>query len=208
MPRYIYPPRPKSTIQPQQLPQEEARGCWLWQHKFNGDRCLAIVESTATSRKVSLANRHGKFHPASKFSKIRSELSDRKFVLPEGTHYLDGELLVEGGMEVIILFDVLQWVKYLIGHTQEHRIEMLRTICGNPTEPCPQNIALSVTDHVWMSRTGDRDFVSHFNEYIDNPLIEGLVLRKKGSVMDNWGSSEYEVDWQLRCRKPSKNYRF
>lgn len=206
MPRYIYPPRPKSTISPQQLPQEESRGCWLWQHKFNGDRCPIIIEVGASGRRVTLCNRHGKFLPPQKFPKLRKELSDTKIHLPLGTHYLDAELLSE--LEVVVLFDVLQISKYLIGSTQEERLLMLEKICGNPTEPCSAQIALSVSEHVWMSRHGDSDLVQHFNEYIDNPLIEGLVLRQKGSTLDNWGSSEYEVDWQLRCRKNSKKYRF
>lgn len=206
MPRYVYPPRPKSVISPQQLPQEEARGCWLWQHKFNGDRCPVIIEVTASDRRVTLCNRHGKFLHSQKFPKLRRELSSTNLFLPVGTHYLDAELLPE--IETVVLFDVLQISKYLIGVSQEERLSMLAGICGNPTEPCSSQIALSVSERIWMSRHGDRDLVQHFNEYIDNPLIEGLVLRQKGSTLDNWGSSEYEVDWQLRCRKGSKNYRF
>ena len=208
MPKYIYPPRPKSVLLPAQLPEEEARGHWLWQHKFNGDHCVIVVESTGTSRKVHLGNRHGRFYPNNKFLKIRSQFSSEKFLLPKGTHYLDGELLVENGMESLVLFDVMQWTQYLIGKTQEQRLDMLREICGAPTEPCAEKIALSVTDNIWLARTGDRDFVEHYNEYIENPLIEGLVLKKWDSVLDNWGSSEYEVDWLIRCRKPSKKYRF
>lgn len=208
MPKYIYPPRPRSILLPAQLAEEEQRGGWLWQHKFNGDRCIAVVESTPSSRKVTLGNRRGRFHPNNKFPNIRAELSSQNFLLPTGTHYLDGELLVENGMEVLVLFDVLQWTNYLIGKTQEHRLHMLREILGNPTEPCSEKIALSVTKHIWMARTGDKDFVSHYEEYIDNDLIEGLVLKKRDAVLDNWGSSEYEVDWQIRCRKPSKKYRF
>ena len=210
-PRYIYPPRPRTVILPTQLPEEEARGCWLCQHKFNGDRCVAIIETGEqhTDRKVTLANRRGRFHPNNKFPNIRDELSDTKLCLPKGTHYLDGELLVENGMEVLVLFDVLQWVdNYLIGKTQEHRLFMLDTICGEPREPSPTGIAQLVSEHIWMARRDDRNFVKHYEEFIEDPLIEGLVLRKRDSVLDNWGSSEYEVDWQIRCRKPSRNYRF
>ena len=119
--------------------------------------------------------------------------------------YLDGELLPN---ETLVLFDVLQSGKYLIGSTLENRALILSEICGNPTELCDQKFALQVTSHIWLAQTGDSNFLENFNRFIKNDLIEGLVLKKKGSIMDNWGASEYEVDWQLRCRKPSKNYSF
>ena len=207
MPRYIFPPRPQSAILPQQLPEEEAKGCWIWQHKFNGDRCVVVIEVGAT-RTVHLSNRRGKFHPANKFQKLRQELCGPKLCLPKGTHYLDGELLAGDTADTFVLFDVLQLTDYLIGYTQEQRLQLLAEICGNPTEPCSRNIALAVTEHIWLAPHGDKDFVAHFNEHIDNPLIEGLLLRKKGSTLDHFGATEYEIPWQLRCRKPSKNYRF
>jgi hypothetical protein len=209
MPRYMYPPRPKSKLLPDQLPHEESRGCWWWQHKFNGDRCVAIIEVEASGRRlVTLCNRHGRFHPSTKFPKLRKELSGPKLLLATGTYYFDGELLAGDQSETMVLFDVLFISVPLIGVTQEQRFSLLDEICGNPTEPCEAQIALSVTEHIWLARHGDKDFVQHFNEYIDSPLIEGLVLRRKGSTLDNYGSSEYEVDWQIRCRKPAKNYRF
>lgn len=207
MPRYIYPPRPRSVLLPQQLSDEEKKGCWIWQHKFNGDRCVAIIE-VGKSRTVTLCNRHGKFHPRDKFPKLRKELSTANLFLPEGTHYLDGELLAAPASETLVLFDVLQVSKYLIGQTLERRLELLHEICGHPTEPCNQQIALEVSDRIWLSRNGDQNFVEHFREYESSPMIEGLVLKRKGSTLDSWGRSEYEVDWQIRCRKPSKNYRF
>ena len=204
MPRYIYPPRPKTTIPPQQLPLEESRGIWLWQHKFNGDRCVAIVDVSASKRNVTFCNRHGKFHSPLKLQSLTKQFSSANFSLPVGTHYLDGELIGDS----LVLFDVIQLSNYLIGKNQVERLDILSKICGNPTEPCGQKIALSITDNIWMARNGDRDFLMHYQEYIDSDLIEGLVLRKKDFCLDNWGAKEYEVDWQLRCRKPSKKYRF
>lgn len=203
--KYIYPPRPKSTIPPHQLPSEEARGIWIWQPKFDGDRCVSIIEVSKQSRKVVLCNRHGKFHSPNNFPRVQQEFLSADLQLPVGLHYLDGELLSN---DKLVLFDVLQITTYLIGVSQEERLKALATICGNPTELCNQKIALRVTDHILLGCHGDQDFSSHFKEQIQNPFIEGLVLRRKGSTLDNWGSREYEVDWQLRCRKPTKNYRY
>lgn len=215
--QYIFPPRPKSKITPQQLHDEEKRGIWLWQRKFDGDRCVSAVDG----RQTFLGNRHGRWHKATRCSEIRREL--RSLKLPSGQHYLDGELMPGG---ILVLFDVLQVSNYLIGVDQLERLSLLDDICGNPTDRCEAGVALRVSDHIWMAEHGFTDFMEEFKRFApitsepstglmlgEKPsspdgLIEGLLLRKKQSCLDSWGSSAYDVDWQLRCRHGKKGYRF
>jgi len=204
MPKYVYPPRPSSKMRPVDLPGREATGKYLAQRKFNGDRCVPLIEGTV----VHLSNRHGRWHSQSKLRELRSELLRLK--LSSGSHYLDGELLKSG---VLVLFDVLQIGTMLIGKKQTERLDLLDKICGSPTEPCGMShdgvpLALRVSDHIWLAEWWTSDFVARFQECIGHNLIEGLVLREKDSVIDSFGVSEYEVDWQVRCRKPSKKYRY
>ena len=204
MPRYVYPPRPSSKMRPADLPGKEATGEYLAQRKFNGDRCVSLIESP----KVHLGNRHGRWHSQSKHRQLRSELLRLK--LPSGSHYLDGELLKSG---VLVLFDVLQVGKMLIGETQTDRLRLLDEVCGNPQVHCGVAhegvpLALQVSDHIWLAERWHDGFRGHFDECIDHDLIEGLVLREVKSVLDGFGATEYEVDWQIRCRKPSKKYRY
>lgn len=211
MPRYIYPPRPKSKIHPRQLAEEEAMGMWLWQRKFDGDRCIAVIDG----KTVHLGNRHNKWHSASKLPELRKELSALKL---SGLSYLDGELLKNG---TLVLFDVLQLSKYLIGVNQLDRLDLLNQVCREPEDFCQEGVALKVSDNIWMADHGFNDFLLHFEEfcpYYSHPesglkgkgegLIEGLVLRRSDSSLDNWGSNQYEVDWQVRCRTGKQNYRF
>jgi len=213
MARYVYPPRPKQTIPFSQLDEEEQRGVWLWQRKFDGDRCVTAVEG----RQVYLSNRHGKWHSATKFPLLRKELA--ALDLSSGLHYLDGELLHPKVEQTLVLFDILQLTEYLIGVKQLARLDLLVNVCGHPEQLCPQGVALQVSDHVWLAEFGFSDFLSHFQEFctdscrtamssVGEKLVEGLVLRSKESSLDNWGSNEYEVDWQLRCRRKAQNYRF
>jgi len=204
MPRYIFPPRPTSKIKPEQLDSMESQGVFIWQPKFDGDRCIPVVDGN----KADLGNRHHKWHPAGKFSQIRDELLRLK--LPSGTHYLDGELVRHNGKDALVLFDALQITDYLIGVDQLTRLAMLFNVCGQPSEPHPDfpDAALKVSDSIWLSTHGDSEFSAHFRSFVKLPLIEGLLLRKKDSTLDNWGASPYEVDWQVRCRRPHKNYRF
>jgi len=212
MPRYIYPPRPKSKIHPRQLDDEESSGLWLWQRKFDGHRCIAAIDG----KTVHLGTRHNKWHSASKLPQIRRELSALK--LPSGISYLDGELVQN---KILVLFDVLQLSEYLIGVSQLERLDMLNGVCREPTDFCQEGVALKVSEHIWMAEYGFENFLLHFEEfcpYRSHPkgglkgggegLIEGLVLRRRESSLDNWGSNQYEVDWQVRCRAGKKNYRF
>jgi ATP-dependent DNA ligase len=204
MPRYIYPPRPGITLPPTALNFEESRNLWLWQRKFDGDRCVAIVENA----RVYLANRHGKFHSPSKFPHLQKELLSLK--IAPGTTCLDGELLSD---QTLVLFDVLQYSKYLFGMSQVERLELLTEICGNPQSFALSDAALQVTEHIWLAIYGFSEFTRHFSEFLSknnqpNRIVEGIILRKKLSILDNYGNSPYEVNWMIRSRYPHKNYRF
>jgi len=212
--QYVYPPRPKSKIRPSQLPFEEDRGIWLWQPKFDGDRCTVGIENG----KVYLGNRHGKWHQSSKFPQVRRSISSLN--LPSGSHRLDAEMVGD----VLVLFDILQHKDYLIGEDQLSRLDLLDEVCGHPTTPCLNGLALQITDHLWLSSRGDSNFSQKFEEISGyrsehqkgllsdgaeiGKMVEGLLLRQKDSILDNYGASPYDVAWQLRCRCQHKNYRF
>jgi ATP-dependent DNA ligase len=213
--QYVYPPRPKNKIHPSQLPFEEDRGCWLWQPKFDGDRCVVGIENG----NIYLGNRHGRWHRSNKFPQIRKSLSGLK--LPKGTHVLDAELLPG---DRLVLFDILQYKEYLLGENQLDRLSLLDDLCGRPNVHCALGMALHITDHLWLSVRGVKDFSSKFEQISTyrseaqagsmseeaeiGKIIEGLLLRRKDSILDNFGASAYDVDWQLRCRCEHKNYRF
>jgi ATP-dependent DNA ligase len=214
--RYIYPPRPKSKITPFQLSQyEKAKKFDRCQRKFNGDRCEIHITA---DRKVLFYNRHKE--PFSRFNAsqdiIRQVLS---LDLPEGEVWLDGELLKnrttsieykDNGKTIprIVLYDVLVYGgKYLLNVTWDDRQELLKRICRFPTVLEKVNeIALVVSESLWLAETWDKDFPLHYKEKVQLPEIEGLVLKKGKAALDNLGMVEYNVGWQIRCRKPSNMY--
>ena len=208
----IYPPRPAGKITPIELPKYERRGNWAVQRKFNGQRNVIHIAADGT---VTMFGRHG--GPHLNFKPSPELLAEFKALhLEHGKEYwLDSELLDKKTKDPnykdrIILFDVLQAGRYLFGGpNQAVRLQMLDAICGHPTQREPfHGIALQVTPHIWLAETFADKFVVHFQEILKYDEIEGLVLKRMDSVLDNLGTAEYEIAWQIRCRKPHKNYNF
>ena len=160
----------------------------------------------SASGEITLYSRHGRKHLTYKMpATLKKQLSALKF--EHGKEYwLDSELMHPRIPDVVILFDVLHAGQYLYGVSQQERLDMLAGICSNPTAPSEPEIALRVSEHVWMAECFTSGFAARYTEALDNELIEGLVLRETQSVLDNFGASEYEVGWQLRVRKQGPNY--
>lgn len=207
----LYPPRPKGRILPTQLGGYEKTGKWLVQRKFNGTRILLNVKGG----KIGILNRHGE--PPKLFSLSathRAEILSLNLD-PAKEYWFDGELLDHKTITPafkgrIVLFDILQAGDYFFGSPNlEDRYDLLKNICRNPTDLEPNlGIALQATPNIWLAQNFYENFESRFQDFLEHPEIEGCVLKQKKSCIDNLGKKEYEVGWQIRCRKPHKNYNF
>lgn len=201
--RIIFPPRPEGKVPPRQLARIEKRGKHIVQRKFRGSRNLI---HRSPDGEITIYSRHGRKHLRYKMpSTLKQQLASLSF--EDGKEYwLDSELMHPHIDDVVILFDILQAGDYLYGVNQIERLDILSNLCNNPIEYASPDIALKVTNLVWLAEWWDKDFPEHFQEMIELDHIEGLVLREKESTLDNFGISEYDVDWQIRCRKPGPNY--
>ena len=207
--RIIYPPRPKGKITPSQLDTYDKTGRWLVQRKFNGTRNPIHVSPDGV---VSMFGRHGEEHRQFEMSKsLADEILSLNLELGK-EYWLDSELLAFKTKTPqykgkVVLFDLLQAGRYLFKRPdQVIRLEMLADICGNPQEYEPGNLALQVTENVWLAENFLSDFRVEFDRHLQTDEIEGVVLRRKNSTIDNTGTKEYDITWQIRCRKPHKNY--
>lgn len=127
--------------------------------------------------------------------------------------WLDAELLskttARDTKNKIVLFDILQYGQYFfLNPDQKRRLEILADVCGNPTKlDSLRGMGYVVSESLLMAPTFFTDFKKEFEKgYGDE--VEGLVLRKTNSVIDNFGQKEYLVNWLVRCRKPNKNCDF
>lgn len=203
--KVIYPPRPKSKLHWNDLGYYEKTGKWVVQRKFNGTRNLIHITPEG---QLAVFSRYGKEHSASKFVLQRSFREEilSALNLEKGKEYwLDSELMnkqIDSGKEIII-YDVLQAGRYFFGNPdQMARLEILKGICGDPQQLEPGGIALQISPRLWMAQTWADHFIDRFNEALGNPRLEGLVLRRMDSSLDNFGDKEYETTNVIRCRKP------
>lgn len=199
----LFPPRPKSKMLYNDLPRYEASGKWIGQRKFRGSN--AVVRITA-SRKVLLSSRHGK--PFARF--VMPKQQKEEFLcgldLEKNKEYcFNGELMNKdvNSTNEIILFDILHYGKYLFRSlNQVERLDLLEGICKKPQKLCRSQIALEVTPTIWLAQVFTCDFMARFKESWYIQQLEGLVLRKKDSFIDDFGAVEYETNNIIRCRKP------
>jgi ATP-dependent DNA ligase len=207
----IYPPRPKGAIPPKELDYYEKTGLWIAQPKYNGARSVILITS---EQKVSIISRHGRAHlNYSMPSYIEKEILGLPGLKKGCKYWLDAELLVKTTAKdtkgKIVIFDVLQIDKYLfLNPDQMGRLRLLNEICGNPKKLDPwRGMGYYISENILMSPYFEKNLKAEFNKNYGDE-VEGLLLRKKNSVLDNFGQKEYEVGWLLRCRKPHKNYSF
>jgi hypothetical protein len=220
-PRLLYPQHPKSGIllAPQQLDDYDAQGGWLAQLKYQGSNSVLWVYND----EFMLWNRQGE-----PFTTYLAKDGMRKCIqslsLEPNTEYVfNGELLhskaknkttgKQAATDTIVLFDVLFIGKYLHKETIEQRIEILKRLCGNPQVVDKDNqgfiVAMEEESQIWMAETFENDFNYHFWKFVEEdaqgndryPLIEGLMLKRKGSTNVGFGLKPIDVTWMTRCRK-------
>lgn len=211
MTRIIFPPRPKGTIPPKDLNYYEKLGMWCVQPKYQGARCLIHI---TPEQEVNFYSRHGRpflNYVPPKF--LKSEILKLRGVEPGIEYWLDGEILIKTTAQdtknKIILFDILHYKRYLfLKPSQVERLKILYEICGEPKELDPwRKMGYVVSENILVAPVFYSNFAEHFNEN-NCDEVEGLVLRKKDSTIENYGEKEQDVNWLIRCRKPNKNCNF
>ena len=219
--RYIYPQHPKSgiLIPPTRLEEYEGQGRWLAQLKFQGSNSVIWFRNG----ELEIWNRHGK--PFSQFKNNRALTEcflKLKFEV-DAEYVFNGELLhlkaknkTTGKQAVentVVLFDILYINRHLTSETLEQRLAILADLCGHPRQHDKDKQALVVSQEgesqLWMAETWDKDFPYHYWRFVDDdargndryPLIEGLMLKLKGSKNVGLGTKPIDVTWMARCRK-------
>lgn len=213
---YLYPPRPEQTTQNTELGKYD-NGNYIAQVKSNGD-CTVLFLSDKGDMVVM--NRH-KGTITSNYSNIDLKGLQRG----KGWTVLCGEMLnkskygEDGKLfnQKFVIWDILvHESKYLLGWTVEKRLELLEELypCSRMRIGSDGKLEalryLCSTDHenVYRAPSYYENFESLYHEVTKTDVYEGLVLKRKDAKLTLGMNSKNNHSWQIKSRKPTKNYSF
>jgi len=213
---YIFPPRPEYKCPAADLDKYD-NGQYVGQPKYNGSAAVVFTNG----EECLVYNRHREL--LGLLSNYK-EIEFRKLALTKNWYVYAGEYLNkskygETGVKEknkFVIWDVLVYDgQYLIGSTLSERLDLLESIF-----PCNRAIvtdkAMEVYDHIcctnlngiYKAPTYLGNFTELYKQIVKVDLYEGLVLKKKDSKL-SFGMQELNNhDWQIKCRKETKNYSF
>lgn len=210
----FFPPRPGITLHRDFL-RDYSDTIWIAQRKFKGQRSPIYISKD--KKTIELWSRHdyNNFLHKNYTTPLCVKEAIRSLKLPDNDIVIDAELLhakTKHVKDILVLYDVLYLDKYLSGMKQLERLELLSQICNNPQQLEVGKRALMVNDHIWLAETIKTDFINQYQSLNHLDEIEGLILRKKNSKLQDGnisrGRRQHEVPWMVRVRKPEKNYQF
>lgn len=215
--KYLFPPRPKHKIKSTSLPQYD-NGQYYGQVKANGSNSTLYISPEG---KWVLYNRHGEKQT------LYRDLQFEKLHRGNGWIVLSAEYLNKNKKHIdgkdfnhkFIIFDILAYENEILdGTTLQERVELLEKLypcdpLGKITEngimpnPDPFICQTDVPD-IYKVNNFIGDFEKIYNEATKLDVYEGIVIKRKNSILQPLFKENNNQDWMLKCRKETKNYFF
>lgn len=205
--RYIFPPRPKNAVPQSELLSWD-NGSMIAQPKLNGSNATIYTNGV----EVFTMNRHG-----DRLTRVEIK-SEEILSLYKGTggwSAFNGEYMNKSKYDEnkklfnhkFVIFDILiNDGDYLISKTVEQRIELLDQMFGqNDSE---KDYLYSVSDNIYRVKSYENNFNMIYDKFVRVDMLEGLVLKRKNARLETSGSELNNTKWQIKCRKPTLNYKF
>jgi ATP-dependent DNA ligase len=205
--RYIYPPRPRNAVSPEDLNYYDD-GNFLGQCKLNGSNCVIFTNGD----NFFVMNRHKQ--RLTNFKIKKEELSEiyrgnGEWMIING-EYMNKSKSDENGKvfnHKLVIFDILAYNgEYLVGSTFSERVNLLDNIYGVVNSE--KDYLFSVTDNIYRVKSYNDDFSSIFNKFIEVDMLEGLVMKRSNAKLELGTSELNNTKSQIKCRKKCSSYRY
>lgn len=211
---YIYPPRPIQTTKHTELEKYD-NGEFIAQPKYNGTCCNVFISED----ELIVMNRH-KGEITSNYSNVdlRGLYSGKGWMVLSG-EFLNKNQKGEDGNPFnlkFVIWDILVYDgKYLLGKNTVERLYMLEElfpcssmVVGKDKFESYKHLCCTKYKNVYKAPTYIGGFKKLYNDIVDTDLYEGLVLKRKNARLLLGLVEKNNNDWQIKCRKPTKNYAF
>lgn len=201
---YVWPPRPENAIPPTMLDSYETQN-WVGQIKKNGTCTLIFSNGTETIFKTRHNADHKLWRPEEDHIKFFSDLCvNNQWVV------FEAELLHSKGNSVkstLYIFDIIVWQgEYLTGTTFNERQELLMQIFNGRLEDGNDDHWV-IEKRVWLAKPITENFHSRWQS-LTHSEDEGIVLKNPVAKLKLCIKPNSNSDWQIKCRRPHKNYGF
>lgn len=214
--KFIFPPRPESKIPPRLISVYDTQE-FIAQPKYNGSCCSLFLDGVSAP---IIINRHNETktrvsptidlagaHRGNNWMVLTGELMDKS---KKGE---DGEPIVG-----FIIWDILVYEsRHLLGMSLYDRLMLLEKLypCKRGMYVGPSGLVdikhLCLTDAAGVYKAptyfgGQNYFPKLYNDIVKVDAYEGLVLKKIQSKLEPGFNPSNNNLWQLKVRKPTKNY--
>lgn len=205
--RYIFPPRPKNAISPDDLNFWD-NGTLICQPKLNGSNCLIFTNG----HKIIVMNRHNQ--RLTNFQLTDAEVKNL-YRGNGGWMILNGEYLNKSKSDEtgqafnhkFVIFDILCYDgDYLIGKTFEERVNLLDTLYDQVDSE--KDYLYSISTNVYRVKSYRDGFKEFFDKYTPIDVIEGVVMKRCNAKLEVGSSELNNSKSQIKCRKSTKNYKY
>ena len=100
----------------------------------------------------------------------------------------------------LVIFDILVFEnEHLVGKTFQQRITLLDNLYGTKDSE-NEKFLYDVSDNVYREEL--------YNDLVDIDMYEGVVIKRKRGKLENGLTENNTIKSQIKCRKPTKNYKF
>jgi ATP-dependent DNA ligase len=203
--KYIYPPRPESVAPPQHLSKVEEE--YVGQPKLNGSCAILATDG----KEVHFMNRH---HEKFRNKLLIGEKELKSLHRGKGWIYLVGEYLNKSQKDKLgkifngkfVIFDILVFEdNWLVGSTLEERQNLLREIFKTQDH---DGWISKITEECFLVNNFRKNFLNVWKDITTIEMYEGMVFKKANSKLQVSFGEKNNTGWQLKIRKPTRNYQY
>lgn len=202
--RYLYPPRPEIKAPPTSLGTYERMGFWA-QPKLNGSCSLLFLDG----KTARMMNRHSSpfAHNSMSPKDLTSLHSGAGWMVLVGEYMNKSQRDAQGKVfnSKLVIFDILVHKgQYLLDSTFAERQQLLdRLYPSESYDPWMDRIS----DSIYRARCLTH-YSSSWKEITSIGMYEGYVLKKPDAKLGTGYSPANNTGWQVKIRKPTKNYSY
>lgn len=202
---YLWPPRPEKAVPKAMLKFYEGRGWWATAKKNGTCNVLGV----RPDRTLHCMNRHNQTHKL--WSPTPASSAAFKRLPGRGWYVFVAELLhskVEGLRDINYIHDILVVDgTYLIETSYAERQGMLAKLflTGRERETDTHYV---INENTWLVKNHRADFISLFDGLGDEAEDEGIVVKNPKARLSFCSRQSANSEWQVKCRRPHKNYSF